>query len=243
MTKSTTKNIILAGAVIIVILIAAKFLFFSDSTKSEETITSTGTSEITTTPDLAEIYARIEVLEQTAQEAEEKSKEISDAVLEAAKSFSDAKVETTSYNIYKREDWSEEGPIFKGYTAMYSLKISTKNLDDTGEITDAVVQAGANNIDNIQFTLSYEKEQEVKKEALKKAGEQAKERAEAIAEGLGFEIGKIVSVSESNIYYPPYMFDKVVAEVAAGGSASDLTFEPADIKVSATINVVYSIED
>jgi uncharacterized protein len=240
MLNRTSKNIIIAGIVLIIILFAAKLLFFPRDI-SQKTITSTGTAEIIANPDLAEIYATIEVLKDTAQEAEASSKEISDAVLEKAKSFDDLKVETLSYNIYKREDWTEKGSVFKGYTASYSLKLSTEDFKDIGEVIDSIVNAGVNRIDNIQFTISLDNEETIKARALKKATESARVKAEAIAEGLNVRLGKIVSVSESGFYPRPYMMEKAVADIEQGREASSLIFEPRDITVTATINVVYSI--
>ncbi len=239
MAQTQTKNILIGGIVIIAILIVIKFAFFPQIT-SEKTITSTGTSEIIIMPDTGEVYARIEVLKETAKQAEEESKKISDLALTKAKEF-DAKIETLSYNLYKREDWTPNGTFFKGYIATYSLKISTQKLDQIGRIVDTIVSSGVNFIDNIQFTLSKDKENEIKREALKKAGEITRQKAEAIAEGLGFKLGKIVKVSESEFFYPPIMYAEAVAEIGQGRKAAELKFEPQEIKVTATLHVEYSI--
>lgn len=241
--NKTIGTVAAVGIMLIIIMFAAKWIFFpAGSIDKEKTITSTGSSEILAMPDQAEIYMRIEVLRQTTAEAASESKEKSDAVLKTLEEFKGAKAETTSYNIYKKEDWSEKGPVFKGYAATYSLKVTTKNFDETGKIIDQAVSKGVNLVDNVQFTLSKDEEERIRKDALKKAGENARQKAEAVAEGLGFKLGDIVSVSESNFYYPPIVFGKAVEAVEAGEKVADLKIQPMDITVSASVNVVYGIK-
>ncbi|HME86888.1 MAG TPA: SIMPL domain-containing protein, partial [Candidatus Nanoarchaeia archaeon] len=140
-------------------------------------------------------------------------------------------------------DYTQNGPVFKGYVASYSLKVTTKDFDQVGKIIDVAVANGANAIDSVQFTLSKELEEQVRSEALKKAGQTARMKAEATAEGLGVELGDIVGVSESSFYAQPYYYAKATEAVAAGRPAADLVIEPSTIQVSASLNVAYEIDD
>lgn len=243
--KSENKllQIVAIGLVAIAVLFAAKLLFVGDSLQDTKTIQSQGTAEMISSPDQAEIYARIEVLKKTAEEAAEESKVKSDAVVTALKALEGVTVETTGYNIYKQEDWTQNGPVFKGYTATYSLKVTTTDFDLVGKTIDAAVQNGANMIDSVQFTLSKDAEEKVRGEALKRASENAKMKATSVAEGLGVELGDIVGVSESNFYAQPYYYAKAAEMVSSGRPAADLVIEPSSITVSASINVVYEIDD
>ena len=240
--KNPTTLIIIGAVALIAVLFVVKLLFFPNINETpDRTVTSTGTAEITTQPDQSEVYFRIEILKQTADEAAQESKLKSNAVVDALKLMEGVKVETTSYNVWKKEDWSEKGSVFKGYVATYNLKATTKNFDIVGKIIDIAIANGANGIDNLQFTLTPEKESEVKKEALKKAGVDAKSKAEAIAEGVGLKLGDLVSVSSQDFYYPPIMYAKAAELSTAGADAiqREIAIEPKDLQVSATINVVY----
>ena len=243
--KNVTKSIIIGAVALIVVLFVVKALFFPNINDTpERTITSTGTAEIRTEPNQAEVDFRIEVLKQTAQEAADEAKQKSNAVISVLKSMEDVKVETISYNVWKKEDWTEDGAVFRGYVATYTLKAKTSDFENVGRIIDAAIDNGANGIDNVQFTLTSEEEAKVKKEALKKAGEDAKGKAEAIAEGVGLDLGDIVSVSSQDFYYPPYIFAKgaelaVADSVDAGAINREIMVEPKELTVTATISVVY----
>ena len=242
--KSDNKifQIITIGVVLIAVLFVAKLMFLPENLSNVKTIQSQGTAETTAQPDQAEIYARIEVIRDTADLAASDSKAKSTAVVDAIKKFDGATVETTGYNINKKEDWTQDGPVFKGYVATYSLKVTTTDFNQVGKVIDAAVNNGANNIDSVQFTLSKNAEEKVRSETLKQAGENAKMKAQAVAEGLGVQLGDIVSVSESNFYAQPYYFAKATEAVSAGRPAADLTIEPSSITVTASINVAYKIK-
>ncbi len=242
--KSDNKitQIITIGVVLIAVLFVAKLMFLPENLSNVKTIQSQGTAETTAQPDQAEIYARIEILRDTADLAASESKTKSNAVVDALKAFDGTTVETTGYNIYKKEDWTQDGPVFKGYVATYSLKVTTSDFDQVGKIIDAAVNNGANAIDSVQFTLSKDLEEKVRSEVLKKAGEVARMKAEATAAGLGVKLGEIVSVSEGGYYAPPFYYAKAVESIAEGRPAADLAIEPSTIQVSATINVAYKIK-
>lgn len=240
--KNTITTIITIGVVLIAVLFVAKVLFVPEQLSDMKTIQAQGSAESISQPDQAEMYLRIEVLKDTADLAATESKAKSTAVVDAIKKFEGAVVETTNYNIYKKEDWTQDGPVFKGYVATYSLKVTTKNFDNVGKILDAAVNNGANGVDNVQFTLSKDAEEKVRSEVLKKAGEVARLKAEATAAGVGVKLGDIVSVSEGNFYAPPIYYARAMEAVSAGKATSDLAIEPSSITVTATINVAYKIK-
>ena len=117
-------------------------------------------------------------------------------------------------------------------------------MKKVGKIVDIAVTNGANQINNINFGLSEEKEQEYKKQALAEATKNAKSKAETIAQSLDVKLGKIKSVSESSFRYMPY---PVAMEAKAGGDFAIDEAEAAvvmakDVTVTATISLVYNIK-
>lgn len=243
--KNVTKSIIIGAVALIAVLFVVKALFFPNINDTpDRTITSTGTAELRTEPNQAEVDFNIEVLKPTAEEASNEAKKKSNAVISVLKSMEGVKVETISYNVWKKEDWTEDGSVFKGYVATYSLKATTSSFDNVGQIIDAAIDNGANGISNVQFTLTPEEEAKVKREALKKAGIDAKSKAEAIAEGVGLKLGDIVSVSSQDFYYPPIFYAKaaelsVAESVDAEAINREIMVEPKELTVTATISVVY----
>ncbi len=211
----------------------------------ERTVTSTGTAEMTVDPDEAVVYLRIETEGETAQEAKDENAEISDDVLTALikTGLTMDDIETQNYNIWQEYDWIDGERVEKGFKATNTLKITTKEFDDVGEIVDASVDAGAL-INYINFELSLDKQNEYKADVFAKASADAKNKAEAIAKGLGKELGDVVSVQTSDYGYMPWR----AFEVAEAGMDEESVktaathISPEDITVSGTVSVVYELK-
>jgi uncharacterized protein YggE len=93
----------------------------------------------------------------------------------------------------------------------------------------------------VSFALSDAKRAEVRKQALTEASKNAREQADAIAKGLNVRITGIERVSVGYDYQPyPYVYGKALA---AGASESAPTqVDPANVEVSATVQVTFSFE-
>lgn len=96
----------------------------------------------------------------------------------------------------------------------------------------------------IEFGLSEDKENELKNEAMKEACKDARTKADAMASGLGLRIIRVATARVSGVYVAPYR-----AEGFGGGYGMPMPtpapmaipppIEPKEVKVSATIDVVY----
>lgn len=229
------------GILLIVMLIG---LTGCQQTDEEHTLNAQGTSELTFDPDEAEVWAGISIVKDTAEEAQSEANKVINAILDGLryKGISEDDIETESLNLYEERTWTEdEGQKVIGWRASQTLKVKTTDLTKVGTIVDVAVNNGANQINNINFGLTEEKEQEYKKQALSEAAKNAKEKAEILAESLGAKLGKIKTVSESNFYYMPYRYDMVKAagELAVEEAAAVM---PSDVKVTANVNIVYYLK-
>ena len=201
-----------------------------------------GESTIKVDPDRAVFYASIQTLENTAEEAQGKNKDVSEKVIKELlfAGLEKGDIETSYYNLYKREDWTEDGPEFKGYQADHTLKITAKKVEDVGKYIDIAVRNGATSIQSVNFELSDAKRKQVSNQALEAAGSEAKEKAEILAKSVGGKVGRIVKITESTTdYYPiPIYRDLAVAE---SEKAAEVPVQPQKLDVSARVTVEYEI--
>ncbi|MEK6904339.1 MAG: SIMPL domain-containing protein [Nanoarchaeota archaeon] len=227
----------------LLILSLLVFLAACSSPENREVVTASATSTIKVDPDRAVFSARIESLKDTAEEAQNDNSKRSEAVILALKEAGvpAANIQTEYYNIYKREDWTEDGPQFKGYQAQHTLKIIVDNVQDVGRFIDISIKNGADGLDSVNFELSDEKKKEVFKQALTQAGAEAKEKAGIIVSSVGAKLGKIVRVSESSTNYYPIPIFKDMA-VAESGRAAEAPVQVKQLEVTATISVDYEIK-
>ncbi len=207
------------------------------------TINVQGDSELTVDPDQARVIAGISILKPSADEAQTEANRVINAILDGLKSegITEDNIETERLNLYEQKEWRDGKSESVGWRATQILNVKSTDLTNVGIIVDIAVSNGANQINNIMFELSEEKEQEYKNQALAEATKNAKSKAETIAESLGVTLGKIKSVSESNYYARPYMY--AMAEAAGAKAVEEAaTVLPSDVTVTANINIVYYVK-
>ena len=226
---------------ILTLLILGLVLLTACSGKEKSTITADGTATIKIKPDQAVFYISIQTLKDTAEEAQSEDSRISAAVINALKNsgIKEEDIKTQYFNLYKREDWSEKGTIFRGWQADHNLEVKTADIENVGKYLDAAVKNGATGINSINLDLSEEKKDEIFNQALMEAGAEAKKKAEVLAKSVDAKLGKIVSVSQGSPYYTPIFLAKEA--VLADSGSRPMPIESGQLEITATINVVYEL--
>ena len=219
-----------------------------EDAKDINTLTVQGVAEFDTAPDEAIISFAIETQDMDVKVAQDENRKRANSVMQALAliGVTEDQIETTYYNIQKVREWEPKTrkQIDKGYRVSNTMKVTLNDLNKVGEVTDAVVKAGVNRVNDINFQLSSKKQAEVKAEALRLAAENAKIKADALALGAGVTLGKITSVQEEMFEYYP---TRVYAEkaVMAGGMDEEYMpptpISPEQVHIQVKVKVVYSI--
>ena len=248
MEKTNSKNILL-GIALVGLLVVIGILAYNlkgNTNINEKVVSVTGQSSTTIAPDKAEVYIRILTQGKTASEVEDENSRINNNVIESLKDMgvSSKDIETTQYNLNPDYKYDQGESKIVGYSLYNQIKVSTTELDRVGRIIDKSISNGANGVDQVSFVLTKEKEEQIKKEVLAKAASEAKSKALAIADGLGAKLGDLVSVSESNFYYPPFIYAEaaIKSDIERVGSASSVQINPKNLEISATVTASYKIK-
>jgi hypothetical protein len=206
------------------------------------TISVQGTSEFDVTPDIAKISFRVETQSPTAQQAQNKNKDLANSVYNALyrEGIREDDIETTTYRIEKIREWENEKYVEKGYRVINVFEVTTKKLESVGPLLDVGVQAGANAVESISFELSDEKNSEAKTEALQRSARNAREKAEALADGIGVRLGKVVSIQEQSYYVRPYAMAEMDVRTMAA-EAAPTPISPESVQISVQISVAFEI--
>ena len=96
--------------------------------------------------------------------------------------------------------WPDESPRIDGYRVANSVVVRTGELDRVGEVVDAAIAAGANEVQALQFGLRDDGP--VRLRALAEATRRARATADVVAEALGREVARVVSVDEGGAASP-----------------------------------------
>jgi len=188
------------------------------------TVTAQGSS--TREPDLASYTAGVTTQGATASEALSANSAQMTKVIAALKraGIADKDVQTSNLSVSpvyanpKRlpDGNYEDGPQrIVGYQANNSVSVRQRKLADIGKVIDALVSAGANQVNGPNFQLS--EPESAMDEARVEAMKSALTRAELYAKASGLRVARIVSISESGGYSPqPVMYvRKQAMDVAA----------------------------
>ena len=153
----------------------------------------------------------------------------------------ESEINTDSINIYANYDYSDNTEVIVGYTANNTLSVRTTDIDDVGALIDAAFAAGANTLDNVQFTV--QDDSEAREQALTKAVEDARRKAEVLAAAAGLQIASIESIAESGVYTYDSMRNYAMMDEATteSGGAGTLV-QAALVSVDASVSMEFELQ-
>jgi len=205
-------------------------------------VTVNGEATIATEPDQAQIDIGVFTQARTAPDASrENAERLARVLAEVKKLLSKAdEAKTSGYSLNPQYRYPQGGkPEIVGYTANNIVRIKTSKLDDVGKLIDAAMQAGANNINRLLFTLKDE--EAARLDALRQASAKAKAKAEAIAASLGLKILRISSVTEGERSFQPIFRQAPMARGEALAAQAPTPVEPGTVDVRSTVSLTAEV--
>ena len=159
--------------------------------------------EVKVAPDMATLTFGVMTEAATAAEAMQmnarRMTEVTAALRRAG--IAERDIQTTGLNLSPQYDYVQnESPRLRGYQATNRVTVQVRNLDRTGQVADAVVAAGVNQIDGISFGLQDPSTAEDQARRLAVLALQAK--AALYADALGVGLGAVRSLTEGGGYVP-----------------------------------------
>ncbi|UYV20157.1 SIMPL domain-containing protein [Halomonas qaidamensis] len=119
------------------------------------------------------------------------------------------------------------------------FSVELTNIGQLGEVFDALIGAGVNTLDGVQFDL--QDRDAATDEALTKALEKARHKADLMASTLGVRLGQVQRIEETQapIFQPRMMAMRAESDSMGSGSASD--YRPGTIRIDAGVNVEWTL--
>lgn len=204
-----------------------------------------GQGSVRIKPDIARTSIGVETLAETVKEAVQQNESQMKAILTALKAsgIAEKDIQTTNYSIYferppeipfAAEPSTEKTKL--QYRVSNMVNVTIRDLEKVDDVLDAVIEAGANNIWGVSFSLEDSKNAQA--DARAKAIADAQERAKALAELSGVTLGPVMSVSEviggGAVPVPVAVVER--AAVAGGGPIS-----PGELEITYQVEVSYFI--
>ena len=207
-------------------------------------ITVNGEATVAAEPDQAQIDIGVTTQARTAPDASrENAERLARVLAEVKKLLSrDDEVKTSGYALSPQYRYPQGGkPEIVGYTANNIVRIKTAKLDEVGKMIDAAMQAGANNINRLMFTLKDE--EAARLDALRQASAKAKAKAEAIAASLGLKVLRIAAVTEGERSFQPIFRQAPMARGEALAAQAPTPVEPGTVDVRSTVSLTAEVSE
>lgn len=194
-------------------------------------------------PDVAQIGAGVVTRATTARDAVRQNAEAMDRMIKRLRDLGIERqdIQTSNFNLNPdyRFDRETNEQKFSGYTVNNQVSVKLRDLARAGEVLDALVQAGANNVYGPNFML--EDDMEAKELARKNAFARGLAQAREFARMAGYSDVRLLEVSENFQSYgrvpPPAMAIRVAAE----SSAVDTPIEPGEVGTGVTLGLKYEM--
>ncbi|MBW7884980.1 MAG: SIMPL domain-containing protein [Caldilineaceae bacterium] len=210
---------------------------------SNRTITVVGEGVVKIQPDVARANIGVEVMRPSVEEAAAENNTRTETLLNTLKELGIAEedLQTSGYNVYA-ERYGPSGPVAENevqYRVTNSVSVTIRNLEEVGQVLDAAIKAGANNIYGVEFLL--EDASSARSEARQKAVDNARATAEELASLNGVQVGKIVGISEIIASQGGFYNNSFASYEAGLGGGGGAPIQPGQLRLTMQIQITYEL--
>lgn len=206
-------------------------------------INVSATGKVDVAPDRAIVTAGVLSQGKTAREAMIANATLMTAVFDELETagIEKSNITTSQLSLQPRFNYQDRrAPKIDGYDARNNVTVKSDDIEQVGPLLDALVRAGVNNINNVNFTIKDPKS--AKEKAREDAIREARAKAGAMADAAGVKLGKLMSLNESGGYSPqPVMMRARMAESDFTGASTPVA--AGDQTLSVTVNMSYAIAE
>lgn len=190
-------------------------------------------------PDLAVLTLGVEIVQPQVQaalsQADQTMSAVRDVFLHGGVDAKD--IRTATFNVWREEIRDRNGNVTgERYHVLHSYRVTVRDLGSVGSLLADAVQAGANNIQGIQFDLSDPAA--LRQQARREAMQDAQARAQQLASLAGVTLGRPVSIEESTSGVTPPVAMAAVRGAGGGGAP----VEGGQLAVEVQVTVRYAMQ-
>lgn len=206
-------------------------------------LTVSATAEVSIEPDRAIVRLGALAEAEEAADAQNGVNETMQRILDAMRGLGIAEAalrteDLSLYPVYANQrpmpDRGPQEPRIVGYRASNVVSVELDELARIGEVIDAGIGAGANQLQGVSFRARNDAQ--ARAEAMRLAVAEARIQADAIADALGVEIAGVREVVAGGYgVRPPQPFMEMRADIAS------TPVQPGTVDISASVTVTYAL--
>ncbi len=206
-------------------------------TTDVRTLAMTGHGEIRSIPDMAQVTAGVTTTAPTAAQALSANSARMKGVFAALEKLGVPQKNIQTANFFVSPQYTNgDNNTARRLTGYQVTNDVTARIEDVGKLggtLDALVAAGANQINGVSFSI--QNDAPLLEKARAQAIADARARAETYARAAGVTLGPILSISEGGGPVPPRPMYRMAA------MAADTQIAPGEQSVAADVSVVWEI--
>lgn len=263
------KYLIWAGTGVLIILGIFLMVMIShtlDTATNTNTVSFNGEGKVFAKPDISKISFSILTEAKTSKAAQDSNSEKSKKVVDFLKSqgIQDKDIKTSGYNVYPQYSNSirpcsvqagsgttgmmapqpypctDNQQQISGYQVNQSFEVKVRDLDKVSTLLDGLVTAGANQVNNLGFTI--DNIEAVKDQARELAIKDVKEKADTLKKQVGIRLGKIINFSEGSYYPGPYAMEAKGMGGGMGGGGVAPSIPSGENEITINVTITYQIK-
>lgn len=202
-------------------------------------VTTTGYGEVIATPDMATFSVKVVDTTMTAEQAKQS---VDKTVEQFLKNLSDAglsKDNVTSSNLYlaPQYHYPKSGKAeLVGYRASRSIDVTVTDLKNLNQYLDMALEAGINQVDNIQLKVSNQAEYQQK--ARMAAIQDAREKAASLATGFEKKLGDVWQNNYRQMHVQPVLMRSMAMDSKEGANS----YQDSTMIIRDQVDVIYKLK-
>ncbi len=240
-------SVLIAGALLVggagVSGISVTSTAYADQDVQRNVVNVVGKGEISVKPDIAYLSIGVDTQAETAASAQKANAEKIQKITNLLKNtwkIADKDIQSVSFYVQPNYTYNDkEGQKVKGYTAHHTLQVTYRDLSKIGNLLDDASNAGANNIDNVSF--SVENREQYEEQVITKAMANADLKAGAIAKAAKRQLGMVLVVSQGDVNNPVIFTQAKMEAASMADSANSTGVARGDLKVPWQLRLHYEL--
>lgn len=239
------SSVIVAAALVVFLAAETRKVwqeYYYIGKSDRDTITIQGEGKVSSRPDVVKVTMGVYTEGVTVKDIQKKNADKMNAIIAAVKELGvkGEDIQTESYNISPRYDWTDGKQKLIGYSVSQNIAIKVRDMDKSGDVIAKGGELGANQIGGMSFTIDDPKALEAQARDL--AIEDAKKKADVLANKLGLDIARVVSFSENSGTYQPIEPFQMMAKQEARDMANAVPqIEAGSQDVYSNVSVTFEV--
>ncbi len=201
-----------------------------------EGIHVSGQASVSAAPDIAQAQLGVQTFAVSVDEALQSNNSRMDAIITALKAqgIADADLQTSNFSVQPQYDFEKETRDIVGYWVNNSVALTFRDLNQVGTALQAALDAGANTVNDLRFTI--DDSAALLAEARTLAVADARQRAETLAAAAGVKLGAALDIRESSGSYP--IFARGAFDEASGAA---VPVQAGELDLTVYVEVLFAI--